>query len=244
MEKLKTEEINQTAGNTIKLNVGGQYFTTSKTTLLADKNSMLGTMFSRYHELTKSSDGSYFIDADGTYFQTILNFLRGRITDVNELPKDEEVLLKLRAEADFYQLSTLKELITASLAKGPRMNQKWVNSFFPKHNGYCFQNANELNLQCLNLDGLAFSNIYFNHNVSFRNSSLVGASFRGSSFEAFVDFTSADIKNCDFHEAQFSSSSFKYIETAKNLEEAKFDDEVAAVLQGHYREESVNPESP
>ena len=233
MEKLKTEEINQTAGNTIKLNVGGQYFTTSKTTLLADKNSMLGTMFSGYHELTKSSDGSYFIDADGTYFQTILNFLRGRITDVNELPKDEEVLLKLRAEADFYQLSTLKELITASLAKGPRMNQKWVNSFFPKHNGYCFQNANELNLQCLNLDGLAFSNIYFNRNVSFRNSSLVGASFRGSSFEAFVDFTSADIKNCDFHEAQFSSSSFKYIETAKNLEEAKFDDEVAAVLQGH-----------
>ena len=194
---------------------------------------MLGTMFSGYHELTKSSDGSYFIDADGTYFQTILNFLRGRITDVNELPKDEEVLLKLRAEADFYQLSTLKELITASLAKGPRMNQKWVNSFFPKHNGYCFQNTNELNLQCLNLDGLAFSNIYFNHNVSFRNSSLVGASFRGSSFEAFVDFTSADIKNCDFHEAQFSSSSFKYIETAKNLEEAKFDDEVAAVLQGH-----------
>ena len=233
MEKLKTEEINQTAENTIKLNVGGQYFTTSKTTLLADKNSMLGAMFSGYHELTKSSDGSYFIDADGTYFQTILNFLRGRITDVNELPKDEEVLLKLRAEADFYQLSTLKELITASLAKGPRMNQKWVNSFFPKHNGYCFQNANELNLQCLNLDGLAFSNIYFNHNVSFRNSSLVGASFRGSSFEAFVDFTSADIKNCDFHEAQFSSSSFKYIETAKNLEEAKFDDEVAAVLQGH-----------
>ena len=233
MEKLKTEEINQTAGNTIKLNVGGQYFTTSKTTLLADKNSMLGTMFSGYHELTKSSDSSYFIDADGTYFQTILNFLRGRITDVNELPKDEEVLLKLRAEADFYQLSTLKELITASLAKGPRMNQKWVNSFFPKHNGYCFQNASELNLQCLNLDGLAFSNIYFNHNVSFRNSSLVGASFRGSSFEAFVDFTSADIKNCDFHEAQFSSSSFKYIETAKNLEEAKFDDEVAAVLQGH-----------
>ena len=233
MEKLKTEEINQTAENTIKLNVGGQYFTTSKTTLLADKNSMLGTMFSGYHELTKSSDGSYFIDADGTYFQTILNFLRGRITDVNELPKDEEVLLKLRAEADFYQLSTLKELITASLAKGPRMNQKWVNSFFPKHNGYCFQNANELNLQCLNLDGLAFSNIYFNRNVSFRNSSLVGASFRGSSFEAFVDFTSADIKNCDFHEAQFSSSSFKYIETAKNLEEAKFDDEVAAVLQGH-----------
>ena len=54
-------------------------------------------MFSRCHELTKSSDGSYFIDADETYFPVILIFLRGRITDVNQLPKDEEVLLKLRA---------------------------------------------------------------------------------------------------------------------------------------------------
>ena len=52
-------EINQVDGNIIKLNIGGQYFTTSKTTLLADRNSLLGTMFSRYHELTKSSDGSY-----------------------------------------------------------------------------------------------------------------------------------------------------------------------------------------
>ena len=69
------------------------------------------------------------IDADGTYFHIILNFLRGRITDVSELPKDEEVLLKLKTEADFYQLSALKELITATLAKGPRMSQKWVNSF-------------------------------------------------------------------------------------------------------------------
>ena len=141
-----------------------------------------------------------------------MDFLRGRITDVSHLPKDEEVLLKLIAEADFYQLSTLKELINIALAKGPRTSQKWVNSFFPKQNGYCFQTSNELNLQCLNLDGLAFSNIYFNHSASFRNSSLVGASFRGSLFESFVDFTSADIKNCDFHEAQFSSSSFKYIE--------------------------------
>ena len=115
MEKQKTEEINQTAGNIIKLNVGGHYFTTSETTLLADKNSMLGTMFSGYYKLTKSGDDSCFIDVDGTYFHIILNFLRGRIT-VSELPKDEEVLQNLRAEADFYQLSTLKELITTSLA--------------------------------------------------------------------------------------------------------------------------------
>ena len=68
------------------MNVDGKYFSTSKTTLQADRNSILETMFSGYHELTKSSDGSYFIDADETYFPVILIFLRGRITDVNELP--------------------------------------------------------------------------------------------------------------------------------------------------------------
>ena len=129
MEKLKIEETSQIEEKIIKLNVGGQYFSTSKTTLLADKNSVLGIMFSGYHEFAKSDDGSYFIDADGTYFHIILNFLRGRITDINELPKDEEVLLKLRAEADFYQLYNLKELITVALAKGPRMSQKWVSVF-------------------------------------------------------------------------------------------------------------------
>ena len=56
MEKLKIQEINASDGSIIKLNVGGQYFTTSKTTLLADKNSMLGIMFSGYHEVTKSSE--------------------------------------------------------------------------------------------------------------------------------------------------------------------------------------------
>ena len=220
------KEINQTEGNMIKLNIGGQYFTTSKTTLQADKNSMLGTMFSGYQELTKSADGSYFIDADGTYFHIILNFLRGRITDVSELPKDEEVLLKLRAEADFYQLSTLKELITAALAKGPRMSQKWVNSFF-LNDFSGLTTTDPLNFQCLNLDGIAFSNIKFRHRVTFQNSSLVGATFKGCVFgNTKVDFLSADIKNCDFRGVNFQYSSFKFIEVAKNIELALFDKSV------------------
>ena len=225
------KEINKTEGNIIKLNIGGQYFTTSKTTLLADKNSMIGIMFSGYHELTKSADGSYFIDADGTYFHIILNFLRGRITDVSELPKDEEVLLKLRAEADFYQLSTLKELITAALAKGPRMGQKWVNSFFLNDFGR-LKTTDPLNFQCLNLDGIAFSNIKFEHSVTFQNSSLVGATFKGSIFSnSKVDFTSADIKNCDFRGVHFECSSFKFIKTAKNIELALFDKGVFEIFQ-------------
>ena len=226
MENLKIKKINASDGSIIKLNVGGQYFTTSKATLLADKNSLLGAMFSGYHEVTKSSDGSYFIDADGTYFHIILNFLRGRITDVSELPKDEEALVKLRAEADFYQLSTLKELITAALAKGPRISQKWVNDFFIYGFG-SWITSKSLNFVCLNLDNIGFLETLFSHNVTFRNSSLVGASFEGSNFrDVTVDFTSADIKNCNFRGVYFNKTCLESIKRAKNIDKAHFDEDV------------------
>ena len=40
---------------------------------------------------------------------------------------------------------------------------------------------------------------------------------------AKVDFTSADIKNCDFRGKDFQSSSFKFLETAKSIELALLD---------------------
>ena len=60
----------------VKLNVGGQHFTTSVQTLKKDPNSMLAAMFSGKFEMKPSEDGSFFIDRDGTYFRFILNYLR------------------------------------------------------------------------------------------------------------------------------------------------------------------------
>ena len=57
----------------VKLNVGGQYFTTSRQT---DPNSMLAAMFSGRHRIETTGDGTFFIDRDGTYFRFILNYLR------------------------------------------------------------------------------------------------------------------------------------------------------------------------
>ena len=79
--------------------------------------------------------------------------------------------------------------------------------------------TDSLNFLCLNLDGIAFSNINFDNSVTFQNSSLVGATIGESIFcYAKVDFTSADIKNCDFRGVDFQCSSFKFLETAKNIE--------------------------
>ena len=62
-------------GSTVKLNVGGQYFTTSLQTLTKDTGSMLHAMFSGRFDTKPAEDGSYFIDRDGTHFRYILNYV-------------------------------------------------------------------------------------------------------------------------------------------------------------------------
>ena len=90
--------------STIKLNVGGQHFTTSVQTLTKDPNSMLAAMFSGKFDMKPSEDGSFFIDRDGTHFRFILNFLRtGKLT----LPEGATFTKELEEEAEFYQIQGL-----------------------------------------------------------------------------------------------------------------------------------------
>ena len=92
--------------STIKLNVGGQHFTTSLQTLTKDTGSMLHAMFSGRFDTKPGEDGSYFIDRDGTHFRYILNYLRtGRLL----LPKDELIREELLEEAEFYQIHGILE---------------------------------------------------------------------------------------------------------------------------------------
>ena len=88
--------------STVKLNVGGHYFTTSLQTLTKDPDSMLAAMFSGKFEMRPSEDGAFFIDRDGTHFRFILNYLRtGKLT----LPDEEKILREIEEEADFYQIT-------------------------------------------------------------------------------------------------------------------------------------------
>jgi len=50
--------------STVKLNVGGNYFTTSVQTLTKDPNSMLAAMFSGKFEIKPSEEDTFFIDRD------------------------------------------------------------------------------------------------------------------------------------------------------------------------------------
>ena len=92
----------------VKLNVGGQYFTTSRQTLTRDPNSMLAAMFSGRHKQETTGDGSFFIDRDGTHFRFILNYLRdGELI----LPEGATFLKELEAEAKFYQLQGILDAV-------------------------------------------------------------------------------------------------------------------------------------
>ena len=86
---------------TLKLNIGGQFFTTSLETMKKDPGSMLHAMFSGRFDTKPAEDGSYFIDRDGTHFRYILNYLRsGQLV----VPEDKIVRRELLTEAEFYQI--------------------------------------------------------------------------------------------------------------------------------------------
>lgn len=86
---------------TLKLNIGGQLFTTSLATVRKDRGSILQGMFSERFDSKPAEDGSYFIDRDGTHFRYILNYLR---TGQLIVPEDKIIRRELFTEAKFYQV--------------------------------------------------------------------------------------------------------------------------------------------
>eukprot|EP01112_Ceratiomyxa_fruticulosa_P004224 TRINITY_DN1465_c1_g1_i3.p1 TRINITY_DN1465_c1_g1~~TRINITY_DN1465_c1_g1_i3.p1 ORF type:complete len:346 (-),score=75.60 TRINITY_DN1465_c1_g1_i3:92-1129(-) len=93
----------------VRLNVGGQIFTTTMDTLTSCKGSYFDAMFSGRFALKREPDGTIFIDRDPTYFRHILNFLRGSLPPIDELRRD--ILVEIKNEADYYQLNDLVDLM-------------------------------------------------------------------------------------------------------------------------------------
>jgi len=93
----------------IRLNIGGEQYTTSRTTLMRYPDSMLGKMLGGKMRTSIDEHGCFFIDRDGAMFRYILNFLRsGRLS----LPADFNQHDLLADEADFYRLEDLTKEIS------------------------------------------------------------------------------------------------------------------------------------
>jgi DNA repair exonuclease SbcCD ATPase subunit len=110
-EITRMEEMHTIQKGRIRLDVGGNVFTTSRLTLTRDADSMLAAMFSGRHHVAEEEDGTVFIDRDGTHFRYILNYLRDGGINHDGLPRDRQVLKELRNEAIYFQLNGLVQTI-------------------------------------------------------------------------------------------------------------------------------------
>ena len=117
LETQRMTEVNKIRASQVKLNIGGQHYTTSTLTLTRDQNSMLAAMFGGRHSVQREEDGSYFIDRDGTHFRYILNYLRDGGFSEGALPGDQSILNELLTEALYYQLGGLVNVLQGLLSK-------------------------------------------------------------------------------------------------------------------------------
>ena len=104
----------------VSLNVGGQVFHTSRTTLCRDPDSMLARLFGRSQrdsgdgfEWSSATDasGAVLFDRDPRYFGPLLNYLRTGVL----IRPDDVSLEGLLLEASFFQVTKLEELIASEL---------------------------------------------------------------------------------------------------------------------------------
>ncbi|KAK9906838.1 hypothetical protein WJX75_008901 [Coccomyxa subellipsoidea] len=111
-ERLRVAQVTANASEQVTLNVGGCKYTTTATTLRnAPAPSLFNAMFSGRHALQPDENGCFFLDRDGRHFHDILNFLRDGTFSYPEDGADFKYLLELRAEAEYYCLSSLVEQI-------------------------------------------------------------------------------------------------------------------------------------
>ncbi|XP_074603210.1 uncharacterized protein LOC141856704 isoform X2 [Brevipalpus obovatus] len=105
----------------IKLNVGGCKLDSTRG-CLTKYQSMLRAMFSGRHNVPADSEGSIRIDRSGKHFPEIHKFFQDESI---LLPGSKEELCELLAEAEFYQLKELEDLINEKL--------EWNRGYIPDY---------------------------------------------------------------------------------------------------------------
>lgn len=124
----RIESQNRIAESKVSLNIGGHNFTTSILTLTKIEDSFLAVMFSGRYNLQRESDGSFFIDRDGTNFRFVLNYLRDGEGSVDIIPDNIKLLQELISEAEFYKLPVLKDLLEKKFGTVRSMPQSPMES--------------------------------------------------------------------------------------------------------------------
>ncbi|CAL69870.2 BTB domain-containing protein [Caenorhabditis elegans] len=107
----------------ITLNVGGTMYTTTRSTLSKETDTLLANIASgslsedEQANVVTLPDGTLFVDRDGPLFAYVLHFLR---TDKLSLPEQFREVARLKDEADFYRLERFSTLLSNASSISPR----------------------------------------------------------------------------------------------------------------------------
>ena len=215
------QQLHNIQENVITLNVGGQIYTTSKSTLCSQKESMLAAMFSGHHKLEKMENGSYFIDADGKHFGIILNYLRGRIIYSTDLLEDRKTFMELEKEADFYNLVRLKDLVGIRLKRFRSVAEEMKQEFIDSRDGNKYETKKKINFERGDFSNCCFENITFRHEADFNSANLINTNFSGCTFLKNVSFKNAELIKSNFSNCEVGAGVSICLDGA-NLHECDF----------------------
>ncbi|KAH9599329.1 Regulator of chromosome condensation [Trypanosoma melophagium] len=124
----------------VKLNVGGVYFTTTVSTLCADRDSLLPLLINseldRMPPIDKDSDSAILLDLDPVYFRPILNYLRHRVLVI---PPGVPVAGVL-AVAEYLNLQGVVRQLTPERHARRQLLYSWGSGASGELGTQCFQN--------------------------------------------------------------------------------------------------------
>ncbi|KAI1710742.1 BTB/POZ domain-containing protein [Ditylenchus destructor] len=100
----------------IRLNVGGKIFQTTKDTLSRHPDTFLARLANGDLPSDKDDTGAILIDRSYEHFDTILNFFRSGVVN---LDRNEKAMKELLSEADFYNIQPLVDQIRKAMGTGP-----------------------------------------------------------------------------------------------------------------------------
>ncbi|KAF7392798.1 hypothetical protein HZH66_008631 [Vespula vulgaris] len=209
----------------ITLNVGGKYFTTTRSTLTKNEPmSMLARMFTRTQKSDcmlkpslKDPKGAFLIDRSPIYFEPLLNFLRHNLMILDSNVNVNGVL----AEAHYYGMENAICVLT-KMANEKNSPTDGLITLSRKHVVKAIMSTSptsELRFQGVNFSGADLSKLDL-RNINFKyavmdSCNLAGANLSGCCFEranlSHANFqdpngSPANMEGADFRDANFEGS--------------------------------------
>ncbi|XP_056427120.1 BTB/POZ domain-containing protein KCTD9 [Hyla sarda] len=172
-EPMITEPLTGAQTDWLTLNVGGRYFTTTRSTLVSkEPDSMLSHMFSDRDAWGNKRDhrGAFLIDRSPEYFEPILNYLRHGQLIVNDCIN----LLGVLEEAKFFGIDSLIEHLELAIKNSqpaedhsPISRKEFIRFLLPT------PTKSELRCQGLNFSGADLSRLDLRY-INFKMANLSG----------------------------------------------------------------------